>query len=141
MSSSRRASVKAWASFVLGILAFVCAVATNITSSRTALLLTGISFLLAILLGIFAKFERSPSGERLVGKGRVPTGILIAAFALVPVFVGAAESVRWVTVRVSGLNNLKYLGLAFQAYQEEHGRLPPAAVRDREGRPLLSWRV
>ena len=26
-------------------------------------------------------------------------------------------------------------------YHDTHGTLPPAAVRDRNGRPLLSWRV
>src|SRR5262249_28155596 len=30
---------------------------------------------------------------------------------------------------------------AMQAYQDEHGRLPPAVLRARDGRPLLSWRV
>jgi len=28
-----------------------------------------------------------------------------------------------------------------QNYETVHGSLPPAAVRDRDGRPLLSWRV
>ncbi|HEV3262858.1 MAG TPA: DUF1559 domain-containing protein [Gemmataceae bacterium] len=141
MSSAPRPGGKAWASLVLGILAFALAVCTNITSSRTALLLTGICFLLAVLLGVLAKIEANRSGGRLMGKGRVPIGIVIAACALVPLFVGAAESVRWTVVRISGINNLKSIGLAMQAYQGEHGRLPPAAVRDPEGRPLLSWRV
>jgi hypothetical protein len=141
MPSSPWTSVKLWASFVLGILTVVSAVATNITSSRTTLVLTGISFVLAIGAGVLAKFEVNARGERLIGKGRIPTGIIVAVLGLIPVFVGAAESIRWVTVRYQAANSLKGIGLAFQAYQERHGRLPPAALRDREGRPLLSWRV
>jgi len=141
MSSSLRASAQALASLLLGSLAFVLAVCTNITGSRTALVLTGISFLLAIVLGALARIEANRSGGQLAGAGRVPIGIVIAVCAVIPVFVGAAEAVRWATVRMQGINNLKSIGLAMQAYQEEHGRLPPAAVRDKEGRPLLSWRV
>lgn len=38
--------------------------------------------------------------------------------------------------------SLGQLGLAFHLYADTHGgRLPPAAVCDSEGRPLLSWRV
>jgi hypothetical protein len=33
------------------------------------------------------------------------------------------------------------LVLAMHNYQGEHGRLPPAAVCDRYGKPILSWRV
>src|SRR5262249_10106808 len=37
-------------------------------------------------------------------------------------------------------NNLKRIALAMQEYQDQHGRLPPAAVYDTDGRPLYSWR-
>jgi hypothetical protein len=38
-------------------------------------------------------------------------------------------------------NNLKRIGAAILAYQKQHGRLPPAAVRSPDGKSLLSWRV
>ncbi|HEX3316082.1 MAG TPA: DUF1559 domain-containing protein [Gemmataceae bacterium] len=38
-------------------------------------------------------------------------------------------------------NNLKQLGLAMFNYSQEHRGLPPAAICDKEGKPLLSWRV
>src|SRR5205823_2150780 len=45
-------------------------------------------------------------------------------------------------VRVRATEQGKRIGRAFQAYGDDHKqRLPPAAVRDPEGRPLLSWRV
>src|SRR5262249_2836480 len=39
-------------------------------------------------------------------------------------------------------NNLKQIVLAMQNYAEDHGgRLPPAVLQDKDGRPLHSWRV
>jgi prepilin-type processing-associated H-X9-DG protein len=39
-------------------------------------------------------------------------------------------------------NNLHQIGIAMHSYADSHdGRFPPAASRDRDGRPLLSWRV
>jgi hypothetical protein len=38
-------------------------------------------------------------------------------------------------------HHLHYIGLAMQLYYVKHDQLPPAVVRDKEGRPLYSWRV
>jgi hypothetical protein len=141
MSSSLRLAVSLWASFVLGVVTLVLAIATNVTSSRAMLICTGLSFFFAILCGIVAKIEGRRSGGPLAAWQTVPTGIIVAAFGLLPVFVGAAEAIRWAAVKLNAMNGLVYIGRAFQAYEKEHGRLPPAAVRDAAGRPLLSWRV
>ena len=37
--------------------------------------------------------------------------------------------------------NIKWVGLGLHSYHEANGHLPPAVVRDKEGRPLYSWRV
>jgi hypothetical protein len=37
--------------------------------------------------------------------------------------------------------NLGGITLAFHNYEDVHGRLPPAIVRDADGKPLYSWRV
>jgi hypothetical protein len=43
--------------------------------------------------------------------------------------------------QVNALSNIREVGMGLYLYHEAHGHLPPAAVRDRAGRPLLSWRV
>ncbi len=42
---------------------------------------------------------------------------------------------------MSSGNNLRQLVIAIHDYEEEHGHLPPHAICDEAGRPLLSWRV
>jgi len=37
--------------------------------------------------------------------------------------------------------DLKCIGLAFHNYHNDHGRFPLAAILDKDGQPLLSWRV
>jgi prepilin-type processing-associated H-X9-DG protein len=38
-------------------------------------------------------------------------------------------------------DQLKFLGLAMHEYNEKHTHFPAPAIFDRDGRPLLSWRV
>ena len=38
-------------------------------------------------------------------------------------------------------NNLKQIGLAFQNFDAKRGTLPLGAIRNDDGKPLLSWRV
>ena len=55
--------------------------------------------------------------------------------------VGALTSVRSASSRSQTANNLKQIGLAMHNYHESMGALPPAAICDKAGKPLLSWRV
>jgi Protein of unknown function (DUF1559) len=51
--------------------------------------------------------------------------------------VGAAKRSERVAVK----NHLKQVALAMHNYHDVYKQFPPAAIRDAQGRPLLSWRV
>ena len=57
--------------------------------------------------------------------------------ALVPV----VQAARTAAGRNQSGNNLKQIALALHNYHDVHGRFPPQAIRSKEGKPLLSWRV
>ena len=52
-------------------------------------------------------------------------------------YVGGMQS-SWQT---RSMNNLKLIGLALLNYEDKNTQLPDRAIRDKSGKPLLSWRV
>ncbi len=56
---------------------------------------------------------------------------------LQPVLPGVLQA----AARTQSVNNFKQLTLAMHNYHDTYGRFPPAAIRDKNGKPLLSWRV
>jgi prepilin-type processing-associated H-X9-DG protein len=70
------------------------------------------------------------------GQAQVATmGVLVAL--LLPAVQAAREAAR----RAQSANNLKQIGLGLLNYEATHRRLPARANFDKEGKPLLSWRV
>ncbi|MBV9123777.1 MAG: DUF1559 domain-containing protein, partial [Planctomycetes bacterium] len=52
------------------------------------------------------------------------------------------QKIRQASIRTVSQNNLKQLALAMHAYADLHeGKLPPAVVTSKDGKPLYSWRV
>lgn len=49
--------------------------------------------------------------------------------------------IREAAARAQSQNNLKQMAFAMHNYQEAEKSLPPAAIYDQQGQPLLSWRV
>ena len=55
--------------------------------------------------------------------------------------IPAVSKVREAAGRMSSTNNLKQMTLAIHSYNDANRHLPTAAIYDKNGKPLLSWRV
>ena len=60
------------------------------------------------------------------------------AASLLPA-VSAARECR--SKNAAGANNLKQIGLAMHNFHDSYGGFPAAYSTDKNGKPLLSWRV
>jgi hypothetical protein len=63
--------------------------------------------------------------------------LLVLAALLLPTVQKIRNGEGWLESAYS----LKQIGLAIHTYHDVYGCLPPAVVRDDDGRPLYSWRV
>ena len=65
----------------------------------------------------------------------------LALPCLAGMLLPAIKSVQQTTHRLQCMNNLRSIGLGMMSYESSRGHLPPAHTTDKQGRPLLSWRV
>lgn len=77
-------------------------------------------------------------GDRLVLSLDDEQGQLKSLAALIQAPVEKAQTSA---KRAKSVNNLKQLGLSMHGYYDIHKSLPSAATYDKNGKPLLSWRV
>jgi prepilin-type processing-associated H-X9-DG protein len=86
--------------------------------------------------------RRTKAGIEMVSHQSLPGGnIGASAPVLVALLVPAIQSTRDAARRAQSANNLHQVSTAMQAYASNKQTLPPAYKADKEGKPLLSWRV
>jgi hypothetical protein len=98
----------------------------------------------AELVKILRHIEKSLEGSPLKLSGTELTGALelkAARGTLDAVTMQAVKHLRRMAARNRSANNLKQIGLAMHNYHDNVGRFPAAAVFDKDGKALLSWRV
>lgn len=67
----------------------------------------------------------------------LPIAVVVVAYLIVVSMVRRHDSSR----RTLVMADLKQIGLAMDLYESQTGTMPTRAIRDKQGKPLLSWRV
>jgi hypothetical protein len=65
----------------------------------------------------------------------------MAVGVMVALLLPAVQAAREAAYRNQSQGKMKQLGLALLNYESAYGRLPQRAICDKQGKPLLSWRV
>lgn len=68
-------------------------------------------------------------------------GIGASAPVAVALVLPAVQAAREAARRTGSMNNLKHIALAMHNHHDVYTNFPPAYSTDKEGKPLLSWRV
>lgn len=71
----------------------------------------------------------------------VGVGGIMGMGCLLALLLPAVQAARTAARSVHSMNNMKQLGLAMHNYHDSYGELPPAVVKDANGKPLYSGRV
>lgn len=84
---------------------------------------------------------RTEAGIEGYSRQRVPLGGFASPSVMAALLLPAVQSTREAARRTQSMNNMKYMLLAMHMYHDSMGAFPPAFSADKEGKPLLSWRV
>ena len=111
----------------------------------SALLLMFFTGIMAVVAGLTGLHEIRKSRGRIGGAWMAFAGIALGTFGctvlpfmiLRPLVSQAIESRSNYVCET----NLYRIAQAIRKFQHERGTMPPGAITDRQGRPLLSWRV
>ena len=85
---------------------------------------------------------RTDKGFHMVERSTLPGGSTVATSGImIGMLLPAVQQVRHAARRATTMNNMRQLQLAIHNYESANKKLPPAYSVDKDGKPLLSWRV
>jgi hypothetical protein len=101
----------------------------------------------AFILGILGLADIREGAGKVKGRGLAVSGLVTASLTMLTLVLGYCVvllPIVWPDRKLESSTKLKELGLAMMLYEEDHGSLPPAVLRDPglgdRGQPY-SWRV
>jgi hypothetical protein len=93
---------------------------------------------------LFKDFTTALKDLPIEAKDKDVTATLALKADLATISQGVVEGLfvaRGAAGELNSANNLKQMAIAMHNYHDTMGSLPPAAISDKDGKPLLSWRV
>ncbi len=98
--------------------------------------------LIPLLFPASTALQVDGQGASLIAREPIPglTSPAVGGF-LIAMLLPATQSAREAARRAQCVNNLKQIALAFHNHHSANNALPMPAITDKDGKPLLSWRV
>jgi hypothetical protein len=93
--------------------------------------------LLKKIQGVMKAVQVEQQGKTLQAEARLK----IDPANAVAVVMEAVQKMRGAAAAAQGQNNLRQIAIAMHNYHDTMGRFPPQATYNKDGKPMLSWRV
>lgn len=126
----------AFSSLVIGVLAYAVGLGAHYLNRSEPAVLVAMASLLALLLAVIAAFGKPIKYKKILVACSIASGSIGIWLAF---WLLQAESNHPSYYYLS--RAIKNMGNGIDLYESKEGKLPPPASRDKDGKPLLSWRV
>ena len=95
------------------------------------------------LMPLLKELEKTVKNVKITRDGdRLQTAAVIKLdLAIGEIVAKLVEKINTESARSERTNNLKQIGIAMHSYHDTYNGFPSAAICDKKGKPLLSWRV